>query len=93
MNEIGIKHNNRGENPRVHDLRHTFAVHSLQKLEAQGIDLYAELPILSAYLGHSGIKSTEKYLRLTSMVFPEIAEKINHSFGKIIPSIRKEAEK
>lgn len=92
LSEIGIQHRARGENPRVHDLRHTFAVHSLQRLEAQGVDLYAELPIFSAYLGHSGIKDTEKYLRLTSHVFPEIAEKIKHSYGNIILPIRKEVE-
>lgn len=92
LNEIGIQHGARGENPRVHDLRHTFAVHSLQKLEAQGVDIYVGLPVLSAYLGHSGIRATEKYLRLTSCVFHEIDEKMAHSYGNIIPPIFREVE-
>ena len=35
--------------PRIHDLRHTFAVTSLANMAAAGIDLYASLPILSNY--------------------------------------------
>lgn len=93
LNEIGIQHGARGENPRVHDLRHTFAVHSLQKMDAQGIDFYVGLPVLSAYLGHSGIRATEKYLRLTAYVFHEISEKTEQFYGNIIPPIFEGVEK
>lgn len=49
----------------VHSLRHTFSVHSLEKMLSEGQDVYCSLPILSRYLGHSNITSTEYYLRLT----------------------------
>ena len=50
--------------PGMHDLRHTFAVHCLDRWLAQGKDLRTMLPILSAYMGHVMWRSTEQYLRL-----------------------------
>ena len=46
----GIPHRGKGLGPRLHDLRHTFAVHSLRQLAANGMDLYVGLPILSAQI-------------------------------------------
>ncbi|WP_458413072.1 hypothetical protein ACNQFZ_20115 [Schinkia sp. CFF1] len=37
--------------PRVHDIRHTFAVHALGKMGQDGQDLYCALPILCTFLG------------------------------------------
>lgn len=64
MNLAGIYRED-GTTPRVHDIRHTFAVHALEKMVAEGKDIYCALPVLSTYLGHKGLESTEKYLRLT----------------------------
>jgi integrase len=50
--------------PGMHDLRHTFAVHVLEAWARQGKDLRQMLPVLSGYLGHALLKSTELYLRL-----------------------------
>jgi integrase/recombinase XerD len=50
--------------PGMHDLRHTFAVHCLEAWLRQGKDLRQKLPVLSGYLGHVILKSTETYLRL-----------------------------
>lgn len=61
-----------GKLPRVHDFRHTFAVHSLQKMVNTGIDIYCALPFLSSFLGHKDVYSTEKYLRLVENAFPEL---------------------
>jgi integrase len=57
---------------RLHDIRHTCAVHSLVKLVGNGIDIYCALPLLSVFLGHKQISSTEKYVRLTQELYPEI---------------------
>ena len=48
--------------PRIHDLRHTFAVRTLVKWYQAGEDVEARLPILSAYLGHRDPRSTYWYL-------------------------------
>lgn len=57
--------NHEGYHPRIHDLRHTFAVHSLQAATQRGMSAQAFLPILAEYLGHRDISSTEYYLHLT----------------------------
>jgi len=51
--------------PRPYDFRHTFAVHRLTRWYRQGVDLYARLPWLSAYMGHDDILGTETYLNAT----------------------------
>ena len=38
--------------PRLHDLRHTFAVHRLTAWYKEGADVQRLLPVLSVYLGH-----------------------------------------
>jgi integrase/recombinase XerD len=50
--------------PGMHDLRHTFAVHVLETWVREGKDLRQKLPVLSGYIGHALLKSTELYLRL-----------------------------
>jgi len=81
----GISHNGRGSGPRVHDFRHTFSVHCLQKWIAAELPLTSALPRLSVYLGHTGIGSTEKYLRMTAEVYPEISENLSRTYGYLIP--------
>lgn len=57
-----------GTPPRVHDLRHSFIVHSFDRAyEELGMSGDACLPYLSAYLGHSHITDTEYYLQFTDM--------------------------
>lgn len=83
--KAGISHGGRGNGPRVHDLRHTFAVHSMQKWTANGGDPMVMLPRLSAYLGHNNLDSTEQYLRMTAEVYPELADILQKTYGYIIP--------
>ena len=51
--------------PRLHDLRHTFAVHRLLAWYREGADVQARLPWLATYLGHADISGTQAYLTLT----------------------------
>jgi integrase/recombinase XerD len=51
--------------PRVHDLRHTFAVTTVTRWYRDGADVQAQLPVLSAYLGHSSPEATYWYLQAT----------------------------
>jgi integrase/recombinase XerD len=62
--------------PRIHDLRHTFAVHRLTTWYRQGADVQKLLPLLSVYLGHVNIQATQKYLSMT----PELLAEANHRF-------------
>jgi integrase len=49
-------------NPRIHDLRHSFAVRRLMLWHEQGIDVDQAMLTLSAYLGHAKISNTYWYL-------------------------------
>ena len=51
--------------PRVQDLRRTFAVHCMRAWLKEGKDLGSMLPILGTYLGHASLTSTEAYLAVT----------------------------
>jgi site-specific recombinase XerD len=62
--------------PRIHDLRHTFAVHRLLAWYRDGQDVNARLPWLATYLGHVDIHSTQVYLRAT----PELTEEVARRF-------------
>jgi integrase len=48
--------------PRLHDLRHTFAVHTILKWLRQGKDVHALMPALSTYMGHAQPSDTYWYL-------------------------------
>ena len=72
LSEAGIPHRGDHKGPRVHDLRHTFAVRSMVKMVRSGMDLYYSLPILSVFLGHKSLGSTEHYARLTAEVYPDL---------------------
>jgi len=81
----GISHGGRGNGPRIHDLRHTFAVRAMEQLVDNGKDIYTTSPILSAYLGHKSLYATQRYLRLTAEAYPKIAEKLEAAFGSVVP--------
>lgn len=83
--QCGIPHAGRGKGPRVHDVRHTFAVHILLRWYREGADLNAKLPVLATYLGHQSLTGTQRYLHLTAELFPEITARVNAAFGDVIP--------
>jgi integrase len=88
----GISHRGKGYGPRMHDLRHTFSVHSLVSMSEAGVDLYYSLPILSTYLGHESIRSTDKYVRLTTEMYPALVQKISNTYPHLFPQISKDIE-
>lgn len=83
--KCGIPHAGRSNGPRVHDVRHTFAVHSLLRWYREGADLDAKLPVLATYLGHQSLAGTRHYLHLTAELFPEVTVRTNAAFGDVIP--------
>lgn len=62
--------------PRVHDLRHTFAVTTLTRWYRDGADVQAQLPVLSAYLGHSCPEATYWYLQATPQLLALAAARL-----------------
>lgn len=75
LNQCEIPHGEPAA-PRIHDLRHTFAVHRLLAWYRDGKDVNARLPWLATYMGHVGIYSTQVYLQAT----PELTEQVARRF-------------
>jgi integrase/recombinase XerD len=61
--------------PRLHDLRHTFATHRLERWYRQGADVQRLLPQLATYLGHRNLASTQRYLSLTPALLQAASER------------------
>jgi len=59
--------------PRIHDLRATFAVHRLTSWYREGTNVQARLPLLATYLGHSSVAGTVSYLSMTPALLSEAA--------------------
>ena len=64
--------------PRLHDLRHSFAVHRLTSWYREGADVQRLLPVLSTYLGHADLEGTKVYLSMT----PELLEQASLRFAR-----------
>ncbi len=87
MEQCGIPYIGDHHGPCVHDLRHTFAVHSLMQMSQAGMDLYTCLPIISTCLGHTSLSATEKYVRLTCEMFPELTMQCSEVNSFVYPKI------
>jgi integrase len=61
--------------PRLHDLRHAFAVHRLVSWYRQGADVQRLLPQLATYLGPVHIAATQRYLTLTPELLHEASQR------------------
>ena len=86
--KAGISHGGKGKGPRLHDFRHSFCVHTLNRMVNQGVDLYCALPILSTYLGHSSVSATQRYVRLTAEVYPELIETVSLTCAYVFPEVK-----
>jgi integrase/recombinase XerD len=61
--------------PRLHDMRHSFAVHRLISWYRQGSDVQRLLPQLATYLGHVHIAATQRYLTMTPELLREASQR------------------
>jgi integrase/recombinase XerD len=62
--------------PRIHALRHSFAVQTLLGWHRTGVDVAARLPLLSAWLGHRHPASTYYYLQAAPELLALAAERL-----------------
>lgn len=63
-----------GRDPRIHDLRHTFAVRSLEQCRHDRTAVARHIVALSTYLGHAHVTDTYWYLQATPILMSQIAE-------------------
>jgi integrase len=83
----GIRHLGRGQGPRLHDVRHSFAVLRLLRWYETGADLSVKLPLLATYLGHIGLASSQVYLHLTEDFASELTRLQLDRFGDLITEV------
>ena len=65
LRDLGLKPPSGRTGARPYEFRHAFAVHRLTAWALAGVDVHAQLPWLSAYLGHQNVLGTEVYLKAT----------------------------
>jgi len=69
--------------PRIHGLRHSFAVHTLIDAHRNDLDVSALLPVLSTYLGHVEPPNTYWYLSAVPELMQLVAERLDqHQAGR-----------
>jgi len=72
-----------GHPPRLHDLRHSFAVNALQRWYAQGADVQSKLIHLATYMGHVCPASTHYYLKLTPELRQAASQRFHQQFASL----------
>ena len=78
IREVGLEGRGARARPRPHDLRHTFAVHTLLDWYHAGEDIDQRMPLLSTYLGHVDPASTYWYLEATPELLELISQRLEH---------------
>jgi integrase len=73
VRDLGLR-GHRGRGPRIHDLRHTFAVRSLERCAMERATVARHVLALSTYLGHAHIADTYWYLQATPELLGGIAD-------------------
>jgi integrase len=82
LRRAGLKPASGRVGPRPYDLRHTFAVHRLERWYRARVDVHARLPWLSAYMGHDGILGTETYLTATPQLLQLAARRLRRRLSQ-----------
>ena len=86
LERCNIPHTGNHHGPRVHDLRHTCAVHAMIKMCEDGLDFYCALPLLSTFMGHKSLSATEQYLRLTAEMYPGLINQQQELCSYVFPT-------
>jgi integrase len=73
-----------GQPPRVHDVRHSFAVGALLRWYRAGLNVHAKLPLLSTYMGHVSIASTQYYLHFVEPVASAASARFAQHYGHLL---------
>ncbi len=77
-----------GRLPRIHDLRHSFAVQALLRWYDKGEDVQAKLPMLATYMGHVSIVSTQHYLHLIDRIAQVASRRFAEHCGSLVVPTR-----
>ncbi len=76
-----------GRRPRIHDLRHSFAVQALMRFYRRGEEVQSRLPHLALYMGHVSIVSTAYYLHFIPALAALASERLAQQCGHVIEEV------
>ncbi len=82
--DISDVHDFQGRRPRVHDLRHSYAIQTLIRWYKNGEDVQTNLPKLALYMGHVSIESTAYYLKWVPTLRILASKRFEEHFGNIV---------
>jgi integrase/recombinase XerD len=85
VREAGIQSPARYHSPRMHDLRHTFAVRTLIGWYRDGVNVEQRLPLLSTWLGHATPRDTYWYLSAVPELLGLVADRIDAATTEVLP--------
>lgn len=80
-------HDAEGQVPRVHDMRHSFAVEALLRWYREGADVQSNLPRLAMYMGHVSIVSTAHYLHFVPATREVASQRFEAAFSGLIEEV------
>jgi len=87
--QIGLRppiHGHRhGHGPRLHDLRHRFAIRTLVRWYRAGLDVDPLLPLLATYLGHVHVHETYWYLEAVPELLALATERLSNGRQEVAP--------
>lgn len=81
VDHVGLEPRFGSSRPRIHALRHSFAVATLLDWYRSGVDVAARMPLLSAYLGHASPASTYWYLQAAPELLVLAASRLHQPMG------------
>jgi integrase len=87
FNRAGVR-DPQGRCPRVHDIRHSYAVETLMRCYRQGGDVQTHLPKIALYMGHVNIVSTAYYLHFIPEIATLASNRFERRFSHLIESRR-----
>jgi integrase/recombinase XerD len=83
----------KGNLPRIHDFRHSFAVNALLRWYRAGADVEAKLPLLATYLGHGSALSTHYYLHMIEPLRTAASKRFAAHYGELVAPLPKAARR
>ena len=83
IGETGLEGRGQRARPRTHDLRHSFAVQTLLDWYQAGVDVDAQLPLLSTYLGHADPSRAYWYLQAVPELLAIARDRLEQTAGEL----------
>lgn len=83
VDAAGVGASATGRRPRLHDLRHTFALNTVVHWYREGADVQGRLYLLSTYLGHVDPKDTYWYLSAAPQLLALAAKRLEETLGDL----------